>query len=58
MSKASMAKGWRTQIPLADAQKIAKIIIGKLEPFCRPGHIVVAGSIRREKPVVNDVDII
>lgn len=58
MSKASIARGWRTQIPLADAQKIAKTIIEMLKPWCRTGYVIVAGSIRRERPLVNDVDIV
>jgi DNA polymerase/3'-5' exonuclease PolX len=58
MSKATLARGWRTHIPLTDAKKMAKSITEKLEPWCRPGHIIVAGSIRREKLTVNDVDIV
>lgn len=41
---------------LADAEKIAKDIVAKLSPYC--SQIQVAGSIRRKKPFVRDIDLV
>ena len=41
---------------LAQAQKIAAEVVKRLSPYCR--RIAVAGSIRRKKPMVNDIDIV
>jgi DNA polymerase (family 10) len=41
---------------LQKAQSIADEIVSRLKPFC--SRISVAGSIRRQKPWVRDVDII
>jgi len=41
---------------LDKAQKIAKEVIKQLSLYCK--RIQVAGSIRRRKPEVNDVDIV
>ena len=41
---------------LARAQKIAEGVVGGLEQYCE--KIEVAGSIRRKKPQVKDIDIV
>lgn len=41
---------------LHDAYKLAEKIKGVLAPFCE--RIEIAGSIRRARPVVNDIDIV
>lgn len=43
-------------ITLATAEKIALKIQGVLEPFCV--KIAIAGSIRRRRPQVNDIDLV
>ena len=43
------------KIALERAQKIANIVLWSLAPYCK--KIEVAGSIRRKKPFVRDVDI-
>ena len=43
---------------LSQAEKIAEEIQNKLSPFCEPGRCVVAGSIRRCRPVVHDIDMV
>ena len=41
---------------LEGAQKIADEVIGRLSPYCQ--KIEVAGSIRRRKPQVRDIDLV
>ena len=41
---------------LERAQKIASEVVERLRPCCT--RIEIAGSIRRRKPVVNDIDIV
>ncbi len=41
---------------LEKAQAIAKEVIERLSPYCK--RIVVAGSVRRQKPNVRDIDIL
>lgn len=41
---------------LERAQKIADEVVTKLSPYC--SRLEVAGSIRRRKPTVNDIDIV
>ena len=41
---------------LERAQKIASEVVERLSPCCT--RIEIAGSIRRRKPVVNDIDIV
>lgn len=41
---------------LASAEAHAKAIVKKLSPYCK--NIEVAGSIRRRRPRVNDIDIV
>lgn len=46
----------RTQIPLAEAERYAAKIVEALQPMCL--KIDVAGSIRRRRPLVNDIDLV
>lgn len=41
---------------LEKAKVIANSVVKALEPYCE--KIVVAGSIRRQKPIVNDIDLV
>ena len=41
---------------LQQAEKLAEQIVELISPFC--DRITIAGSIRRKKPVVRDVDIV
>ncbi|GAJ14573.1 unnamed protein product, partial [marine sediment metagenome] len=41
---------------LEQAQKIAEEVVKRLSPYCQ--RIQIAGSIRRQKPQVRDVDIV
>lgn len=43
-------------IPIAAAISAAERIAGRLAPLCR--RIVIAGSIRRRRPMVNDIDLV
>jgi len=43
-------------IDLATGQQIAEKVVGELAPFCE--QIAVAGSIRRLRPMVGDIDIV
>lgn len=43
-------------IELERAQKIAKVVVERLAPYCK--KIEVAGSIRRRKLWVNDIDLV
>ncbi len=43
---------------LKQAEKIASDLVDILRPYCHPDRIVVAGSIRRRRPIVNDLDIV
>ncbi len=45
-------------IPLATADKFAEKILSELAPFCEAGHCQIAGSIRRRRPFVNDIDVV
>jgi DNA polymerase/3'-5' exonuclease PolX len=56
MSKATPEVIHRTELSLADGKQIAIEVIERIRPFCE--RIEVAGSIRRQRPVVNDVDIV
>jgi len=46
----------KTQRPLPDAERIAAAIVADLTPFC--DRIQVAGSVRRRKEVVGDIEIV
>jgi DNA polymerase (family 10) len=41
---------------LAQAESIAAKVVKLLKPYC--SRIAVAGSIRRRKPLVNDIDLV
>jgi DNA polymerase (family 10) len=43
---------------LAAAQAIADRIIADLAPYCEPGRCVVAGSVRRRKADVGDLEVV
>jgi len=43
-------------LSLSQADKLAAKIVAELKPFCE--RIEIAGSIRRRRPLVNDVDIV
>ena len=45
-----------TKTPLADAQRTADHIAAALAPFCH--RIAVAGSIRRQRPSVGDIELV
>lgn|SRR3990172_3077140 len=46
----------KQKIPLADAEAQAKRIVELLRPFCQ--RVEIAGSIRRRKPEVGDIEIV
>ena len=43
-------------LELTQADKLAAQILAELKPFCE--RIEIAGSIRRRRPLVNDIDIV
>lgn len=43
---------------LEDATRRATALRDALAPFCVPGHCVIAGSVRREKPDPNDIELV
>jgi len=45
-------------IPLEKAEEKASILITALIPFCKKRNCFVAGSIRRKKPFVKDIEIV
>ncbi|MFH0809822.1 MAG: hypothetical protein V2A77_05070 [Pseudomonadota bacterium] len=44
------------KISLERAKNIADTIVARLKPYC--ARIEIAGSIRRRRPLVNDIDIV
>ena len=46
----------KTACPLADAKRVADKLLEALEPFCE--RIAIAGSIRRMKPEVGDIELL
>jgi DNA polymerase/3'-5' exonuclease PolX len=46
----------KLKIPLAEAVEVADWLVDRLAPACH--RIVVAGSIRRRKPMVSDIEIL
>jgi DNA polymerase/3'-5' exonuclease PolX len=45
-----------TQFSLESARKIAEAVVKRLSPYCK--RIEVAGSVRRRRPWVHDIDIV
>lgn len=45
-----------THLPLARAEALAKQLVARMQPWCQ--RIEVAGSIRRRRPVVGDIDLV
>ena len=43
---------------LEEASVLAHDIVEAIKHLCDPGKIEVAGSIRRQRPEVNDIDIV
>jgi len=52
------SKGSEERIPLKKAEKIANEIIAKLKKIKEVENIMAAGSVRRKKPTIRDIDII
>lgn len=46
----------RGKIALERAQRVAEAVVKRLAPHC--SRIEIAGSVRRKKPWVNDIDIV
>ena len=46
----------RKTLPLKTAQEIAEGIVSQLSPYC--SRILIAGSIRRQRPQVHDIDLV
>jgi DNA polymerase/3'-5' exonuclease PolX len=46
----------KTQRPLPEAERVAAAIVADLAPFC--ARIQVAGSVRRRKEVVGDIELV
>lgn len=44
------------RLPLAEAKKVAEELVEEMHPYC--DRIAIAGSIRREKEFVNDIEIV
>lgn len=45
-----------TRLPLSSAKRLSEAIVAELAPACE--RIEIAGSIRREKPEVGDIEIV
>lgn len=54
----ALMKKSKGKIPLRQAEKVAKDIISKLKSLSAVKQISVAGSTRRKKPLIRDVDIL
>lgn len=46
----------KNKMPLREAEDLAKGIVSQLSPFCK--RIEIAGSIRRRKPEVGDIELV
>jgi DNA polymerase/3'-5' exonuclease PolX len=46
----------KTKVPLEEAQEVACELLEALEPCCE--RIEIAGSIRRKKPMVGDIEVL
>jgi DNA polymerase (family X) len=44
--------------PRAEAIAVAKVVCDALKPVCEPDRLIVAGSLRRRKETVKDVEIL
>ena len=54
---APLKVGWKSKtMELLKAQTIAEGIVSQLKPYC--SRILIAGSIRRKRPLVHDIDIV
>ena len=49
-------RSWRENMELGRAKTIAEEVIKRLSPYCQ--RIEIAGSVRRNKPTVNDLDFV
>lgn len=47
-----------TQISRESAQRTAHAVIEHLAPYCKKDRIEIAGSLRRRRPWVHDIDIV
>ncbi len=47
---------FKKEITLTEAEKVAEELKKELEPYCL--DLVIAGSIRRRRPVVHDIDMV
>ena len=56
MEQVSPMSKTKNRIPLARGQQLAAAIIGELQPGCE--RIEVAGSIRRRRPDIGDIEIV
>ena len=54
----ALMKGARGRVPLAEAEKEAKKVIAHLKKLKEVKHISTAGSLRRKRPSVGDIDIL
>ena len=46
----------KSEMPLSFARSLAVNVIERLKPFCK--RIEIAGSIRRQKPIIGDIEIV
>ena len=44
--------------PRAEALKVARELTAALRPLCEPGRFIFAGSLRRRKPEVGDIEVV
>lgn len=49
---------YANKMALKTASELADEMLQALMPHCEPGRCVVAGSIRRQKPLVGDIEIV
>ena len=54
----SIEKEPKKKYPRADAIAVAKELVAVLAPCCLPERLYVAGSLRRRKPEVGDVELV
>lgn len=51
-------RGKREKIPLREAERLAERILKEIKKFPEVDRALVAGSIRRKKPEVKDIDLV